>query len=101
MGSTAKGSAHPLTNNAIALSPKVNIFSGSCFACFATTRDASLMRAFFRALAVRALLRTLRERQFLLCFISGLGNEARFTQQLCEKQRSSSSCVRGLLILDE
>ena len=94
MDSTAKGSAHPLTNITIELSPKVNIFSSSCFACFATTGDTSLRRGFFRALAVRAIC-DLSERQFLPCFIRGLGKKARFTQQLCEKQRSSSSCARS------
>ena len=70
MGSTAKGSAHPFTNIAIALSPKVNMFSGSCFACFATTRDTSLRRAIFRALAVRALCELSESVNF--CYVSSV-----------------------------
>ena len=67
MESTAKSSAHPLTNIAIALSPKVNIFSGSCFAKRRLTEAC-----IFSRLSCTGSLRTLRERQFLLCFISAL-----------------------------
>ena len=83
MESTAKGSAHPLTTQSQRL----------LFCMLRHHRRHLIEACIFSRLGCTGSLCTLRERQFLLCFISGLGNEARFTQQLGEKQRSSSSCV--------